>query len=257
MRMIVDSHPEVMCGPEAPWIAGRGWDHPPNFRQLAAFMAHDKWGAVEGFSDLDEDDVYRAMGGAIDELLGTAARRQGKSRWADKTPENVVAVPAIHRMLPTARFVHVLRDGRDVALSTAAGSWSKIVYDGKKVRNTYRNALRRWTAWVNRFRDDVRAHDVAWTCVRYERLVRRPEETVRELLDFLALEWTDAVMRPYATEHDVIDPEGEGMKSFFERRAIDTASVFRWKEELSWPQRMLTRRIAETTLQELEYEPTP
>lgn len=257
LRMILDSHPVVMCGPEAPWIAGRGWDHPSNFRQLAEFMAYDEWGAVKGFSELDEDDVYRAMGTAIHELLQAATRREGKQRWADKTPENIVAVPTIRRMFPSARFVHVLRDGRDVALSTQRGEWAKIVYERRKVRNTYANALRRWARWVDTFHKHVRVLDVAWTEVRYEQLVQQPEATICNLLDFLDLKWSDAVLQPYAAEHDIIDPEGEGVQSFFDRRTIDTSAVFRWKEELSWFRRMQTKRIAEAMLQDMGYDPTP
>ena len=257
MRMILDSHPVVMCGPEAPWIAGRGWDHPPNFRHLAEFMAYDEWGAVEGFSGLETDDVYRAMGTSIHELLQTATRREGKQRWADKTPENIVAVPTIRRMFPDAKFVHMLRDGRDVALSTRRGEWSRIVYDRRKVRNTYGNAQRRWVRWVDMFHKHVTALDVEWMEVRYEQLVKEPESVIRGLLDFLNLEWADAVMQPYATEHDIIDPDGEGVQSFFERRTIDDSAAFRWKEELSWLQRIQTKYIAESMLQDMEYAPTP
>ena len=48
------------------------------------------------------------------------AERQGKPRWGDKTPAYMLSVTRIGRALPEARFIHLIRDGRDVALSQTA-----------------------------------------------------------------------------------------------------------------------------------------
>ena len=45
------------------------------------------------------------------------AESQGKARWGDKTPRYMRAMPRIEKALPEARFIHIIRDGRDVALS--------------------------------------------------------------------------------------------------------------------------------------------
>ena len=45
------------------------------------------------------------------------AEKFGKSRWGDKTPMYFASMGAVQRVLPEARFIHVIRDGRDVALS--------------------------------------------------------------------------------------------------------------------------------------------
>jgi hypothetical protein len=44
-------------------------------------------------------------------------RRQSKMRFMEKTPSNCLRVPFVHEVLPDARFIHIVRDGRDVALS--------------------------------------------------------------------------------------------------------------------------------------------
>lgn len=49
--------------------------------------------------------------------------RRGKSRFMEKTPSNCFRVPFVHAVLPNARFLHIVRDGRDVARS-AVKKWT-------------------------------------------------------------------------------------------------------------------------------------
>ncbi|MEA3377466.1 MAG: sulfotransferase [Chloroflexota bacterium] len=44
----------------------------------------------------------------------------GARRWGDKTPSYVRYIPTLDQIFPTAQFVHVIRDGRDVTLSALA-----------------------------------------------------------------------------------------------------------------------------------------
>ena len=256
LRMVLDSHPDVMCGPEAPWIAGRGGTPMPSFARLTSFLTENKWGAVSGFSGVDEETVNEAMGGAIDTILSKAAATQGAKRWAEKTPENVINAPFLHRLFPHARFVHVVRDGRDVALSTIRSQWKTIVLHASRVRNTYRNALRRWVEWTNQFEGDAAALNLSYRRVFYESLVRDPERELRQLLAFLRLPWRDDILRPHENPHDIIDERGEGVRSFLGRDGIDTQSINRWQQELTLFQRRITRRLAEPTLTQWGYAPT-
>ena len=47
---------------------------------------------------------------------GYAAAR-GKTRYGDKTPMHATDIDVLSRVLPEARFIHIIRDGRDVAAS--------------------------------------------------------------------------------------------------------------------------------------------
>ena len=49
--------------------------------------------------------------------------RRGKSRFMEKTPSNCFRLPFVHAVLPNARFLHIVRDGRDVARS-AVKKWT-------------------------------------------------------------------------------------------------------------------------------------
>lgn len=257
LRMMLDSHPDIMCGPEAPWIAGRGRDRHPHLKAVVEFMVKNRWGAVAGFSGVDEDIVYAAVGQFIEDILNAAAREHGKTRWAEKTPENMVAVPFLARAFPQGRFIHLIRDGRDVALSTIRMDRRKIPLRSDLVRNTYGNALRRWMDWNQQCRDDLESAGVAFTRLMYEALVANPEVEMRRVFEFVNAPWRERVLRPHDQPHDVIDKAGEGMKSFFGRAGIDTRTVGRWVQELSGHRRRLTRRIADDALAEWGYARTP
>ena len=59
----------------------------------------------------------RSFVGMVHRLLGPILQREGKVRWGDKTPHYVREIPELARLFPGSRFIHIYRDGRDVALS--------------------------------------------------------------------------------------------------------------------------------------------
>ncbi|MBN1510693.1 MAG: sulfotransferase [Phycisphaerae bacterium] len=258
LRMILDSHPDLFCGPEAPWIVGRGSGWPPtSLRDVATFLAGHRWGPVCGLHGVTEEFVYAEIARFVDRILFSAARAAGKQRWADKTPESIAYVPFLHRLFPNARFIWLIRDGRDVAISTAAAVWDHIVFQEKRIPNTFENALQRWVAWNDQFEQEAGNLVIPHWKLLYEDLVREPRRQLQPLFEFLGVSWDDRVLDPYASEHEVVHcPTVEGERSFYARSRIDPSSLFRWKTDLSWLQRRRTRRMADATLVRLGYEPT-
>ena len=256
LRMMIDSHPEIMCGPEAHWITNQQVGWAPSLRSFTQFMTKNEWGAVKGFKGVEEDLVYQLMANFINEIMSVSARSHGKIQWAEKTPRNIIALPFLYRLFPHAKFVHIYRDGRDVALSTI-GKWKTIPsMSDKNVKNNYKNALKRWVDWNQKFWKDAKKINLNYISVRYEDLVTSPQVEISKLLEFLEVAWSDRVLEPHAAEHDIITMQGEGMKTFFNRKSIDTASLYRWKKELNWLQKRTTKSIAEETLLKLGYEST-
>ena len=255
LRMIIDSHPEIMCGPEAPWITNQQLDWAPSLRSLTLFLTKNKWGIVKAFKGVEENLIYQLMANFINQAMSVSARSHGKIQWAEKTPRNIIALPFLYRLFPNAKFVHIYRDGRDVALSTV-GKWKTIPISDKNVKNNYKNALKRWVDWNQKFLKDAEKIGLNYISVRYEDLATAPQAEVYKLLEFLGVKWSDKVLEPYRVEHDIISLKGEGMKTFFNRSSIDTASLYRWKKELNWLQKRTTKSIAEDTLLKFGYEPT-
>ena len=56
-------------------------------------------------------------------VMGEMARQQGVERWADCTPDHLLYLAEIKKAIPEALVIHILRDGRDVALSLDKQRW--------------------------------------------------------------------------------------------------------------------------------------
>ena len=103
------------------------------------------------------------------------ARDHRKRRWGHKTPQYGFYVPRLLALFPDAQFVHVIRDGRDVAGSLFAHRFTGSVITGA---DHWRRSVAAGRQWARL--GPERYHEV-----RFERLVRSPARTLRELCAFL------------------------------------------------------------------------
>ena len=75
--------------------------------------------AIEDFlADFDEDPVGAARA-LIVNIMASALSERSNRRWIDSTPKNVTCAQALHSLMPQAQIIHMMRDGRDVAVSFA------------------------------------------------------------------------------------------------------------------------------------------
>jgi hypothetical protein len=119
------------------------------------------------------------------------AEQHGKRRFGDKTPRYVTVIDRIAPSLPEAHFIHMVRDGRDVALST---NKRLVELRGSKPVPIERMAKR----WRDRILAARRVEDIAgrYLEIRYEDLVLDTETTLRGVAQFIDLAW-DPVMLAY------------------------------------------------------------
>ena len=113
------------------------------------------------------------------------ADKHGKRRWGDKTPD-YVRKKKIQNTLPEARFIHVIRDGRDAGLSHNA----RIAKRGEPVP---RELARRWRKRVLKSRDDAAEVD-GYLEVRYEDLVEDTESVLRRVCELIELGYDPAML---------------------------------------------------------------
>jgi len=115
--------------------------------------------------------------------LGELARRANVQRWASYDIDNIMYMETVKQEVPDALFVHVVRDGRDAALSM------KLQHGADGLAHTQERALYawallwQWTVQMGRRCGKLFPND--YLEVRYEDLVRDPGKTLRAVGEFL------------------------------------------------------------------------
>jgi hypothetical protein len=118
-------------------------------------------------------------------VMERTAQKQGVGRWADSTNAYLLRMARIKATIPGALFVHIIRDGRDVATSMNNLGWPfefRCPWDrghGLLVSALY------WEWMVRKGRENGRRLGADYLEVRYEDLVRQPKETLRVLGEFI------------------------------------------------------------------------
>lgn len=239
LREMLDRHPAIACGPESGVLCDF-----LNPRQIAW-----EWGIDEApIRELRDESP--SMPAFASRFFSEHASREGKLRWADKTPRNVRNLHRILRQFPNAKFIHIIRDGRDVACSLRHHPKEKIV-NGKVVPTNIDRAI--WRC-ARRWRNDVASglayqnHPRVYT-IKYEDLIESPERTLRALCEFIEEPFAPEMLEPTSKQ-----PEGE---RFLNNRnaadAISSRSIARWKRDLSQSEREDVARIAGELLITLGY----
>lgn len=181
LRLILDSHSRISCGPETRFL-----------EDLERVVGQD-WNRLSQYGFTQEEWLQRisAFFGGIQQDY---AASRGKARWADKSPRYAMKLDFVLRVFPDAQVVHVIRDGRDVAVSHRKrfGYWSCV------------KSTVKWPRYVRTARDagaalpPDRYHEV-----RYEDLVSDQEKTLRGLMDFLGEQFEPEMMDFERHQHDV------------------------------------------------------
>jgi hypothetical protein len=182
------------------------------------------------------------LGGVFEALLSLWAERQEKSRWGEKSPNHIYFWPFIEASFPLARVVHIVRDGRDVALSQVKAPF------GPK---TIATAAERWVKFVERIR--MIGGQVGcrrYFEVRYEDLLASPRETLTQLLQFIGEPYDPAVLLFHvgatATGTDAVNDINI-------RKPLLVDNAGKWHESLSRRQLLVFEGIAGQTLDACGY----
>jgi len=125
LRSLIGQHSRIASGLETYWF-----DLDWSAKQTTRFAERIKWLATfysvspEALSGYLEESGAEAF---LDQLLSGFARAQSKSRWAEKTPGNILHMDRILAAWPQAKIVHIIRDPRDVFASLRQSrKWDSI-----------------------------------------------------------------------------------------------------------------------------------
>ena len=126
-----------------------------------------------------------------------------QGRFTDKMPLNYRHLGLIHAVFPKAKILHIRRDPFDTCLSiytTFFAGGPNFAYNQANIVAFYRAYLRFMAHWRS-----VLPNDLIFE-LDYERLVTDPQPLVRELLEFLDLDWNEACLRHNANQSPISTP---------------------------------------------------
>ncbi len=212
----------------------------------AFFQKMDRWEefGIDAQAAVDHCQASPADPGMLFSAMCQAiADAAGKPRAVEKTPSHVRFLDPIRRYLPTARIIHLIRDGRDVTLSRRKLPWnpkslSLNFYEWQRIVALGRTRL---------------AGDPHALAVRYEDLVHTPEETCRVLCRFLAVEFDPRMLEPDEADNKVIE-QGAYWKQGV-RKEVHAGRAAVWRRELEPWQQHLAWAIARDELTRWQYPP--
>ncbi|QIN82488.1 hypothetical protein GBA63_07395 [Rubrobacter tropicus] len=138
---------------------------------------------------------YRDFLSGVYDLHGRAL---GKEVVGDKTPRYVRSIPELHALWPKARFLHLIRDGRDVCLS--ALQWRSGGELARRFETWKTDPVATagvWWDWLVRLGREA-GRDLGpdlYREVRYETLVAEPAGECERLCEFLGIPYDGAMIR--------------------------------------------------------------
>ncbi|HET7479282.1 MAG TPA: sulfotransferase [Rubrobacteraceae bacterium] len=262
LRRMIDAHSEVAIIDETRWIAAfferrngltsEGMVTPKLIDEL---LEYDRFAKLEiGRKELENllrdgpPISYPDFVAGIFDLYG---RRRSKYLVGDKTPRYARRIPELHALWPHAKFVHIIRDGRDVALSVL--NWKKAD-----------RALGRFSTWG---RDSLTTVALWWELhlllaretgsslspelyyeMQYEALISDTTNECKKLCKFLKIPYQDAMLR-FHEGRERTDPGLDAKKAW---RPV-TAGLRDWKTQMSDADMERFEAVAGSLLEELGY----
>ena len=257
---LFDSHPEMAVAYESHFTVGMalrrrryerrsGFDRARFIEDLIAWDGFERW-------RMTRDEVTAALAATLPQALPEAvrsvytayARGVGKSRYGEKSPGFVMHISLLAEMFPEARFVRMIRDGRDVTLSyrdlewgprdveESAYYWKRFVAQGRAAGRSLGN---------ERYRE-----------VRYEALVDDPERHIKSLCEFLDLDFEKGMLSYFERADSVLGKmEGQLWATGHQNlRRPPTKGLRDWRTQMSKVDIKTFEALAGDLLSELGYE---
>lgn len=242
-KEVLNRHPRLACGPETSLFG-----LPFNTANIA-----DMW----GIPDQELKQLQAESPNLVhfaESFSNRFLQEEGKARWVEKTPNNIRAIGSLLTWFPNARFVHVIRDGRDVVCSLRHHPNKKIV-NGQIVpvqrNNPVEKTARRWledTSAGLAYRSHPRVLEV-----RYESLVADPAAEFGRVCAFIGEAYSPAMLDPNTPSRT--KRPGLNLNNPSAGAQISAKSVGRWRSDLTATERRAFIDIAGELLVALGYAP--
>lgn len=213
--------------------------------QSAEFLHTDLQGLKFDVETLAREFVAEGRHSMRDIITGIFEKNaagEGKPRWGDKTPYYVLHIPKLLEWWPDAQIIHLVRDGRDVALSMFARCHDFGVY------NTYL-AAKQWEQYVETGHMlGQQVPEGQYLELRYEDMISDQKAVLQKICGFLGETYSD----------DLLEYKKAGMagKTPLLQKSIQKDNQDKWKSEMTPWQIRVFESVAGATLEKFGYTMT-
>jgi Sulfotransferase family len=186
----------------------------------------------------------------IDAAFSLSSERSGKYRWGDKTPEYVKEIDRLHTVFPRARFIHIIRDGRDTHLSLMFWGIRSRNYSemwGLRSRAFFENA-KHWADPVAAgIESGRRLPRGLYLEIAYEDVVLKTEQTLGKVCQFLDVPYSPKMLEFYKNAGETLS--GWEQKIHYKTfRPPSSDDVFKWRREMNMLDLIAFEAIAGCTM---------
>ena len=189
------------------------------------------------------DELKRTLSNIFDELFCTYSEKHspGSKIWGDKTPMNTLYLDWIGSVFPNSKFIHIIRDGRDVASSyLKMGRYDTIL-----------DAANRWIKSVELAKSFGSKIGEKYMEIRYEDLVTKPEDIIKKTCGFLDIVY-DYEMLDHTKQVEKLGDTNKKHHSNLSK-PISSDSIGKWKNNLSESDQRSITKLLNNHLQRLGY----
>jgi Sulfotransferase family len=258
LSLMLDAHPDLAIPYESHFIAdlykekdiisGRliNIQDRKNFLEETLRRPYvQRWDYTPTIDDIDLDNCC-TLSSSINQVFAAYARHHKKGIWGDKTPSYITNIDALHHFFPDAKYIHLIRDGRDVALSLMEQWFGP---------NDFISALQFWKEHIvigRKMLAMLPSHQVYE--LRLEDLVEQPETKLTEICDFLNLPYEIKMLESY--QANAAKKVGASRASGIHQNLSSNLSinnVTKWQNKLNPAKQALAWEIAGELLVELGY----
>lgn len=312
LQATLNSHPEIFCSGEGKFF-GRNLKTDNPYGQWGAEVSRVLTGLDREINDraslysalADSKDLrswFRKNGGwtrkedvglhtrvlvrlTMDYLFAEACSRSGKSIVGDKSPSHIQYLEEIHEFYPEARIIHIIRDGRDHAVSTIFHTWRQardlggvfpLALEGRQRRDAYyedresfgpekrsifdeaslRALAGSWRDKVARARENgPRFFADRYFEVQYEELQAWPEALFGETIGFLGADTDEELVRRSVEENSFERRTGNRALGVEDPKSFYRSGMARdWENHFTERDKLIFKEEAGEFLVELGYE---
>jgi hypothetical protein len=185
LRAMLAQHSAIAAGLESYWF-DLDWDGPREKK------FHDHIDRLRKFYDMDEESIAKLISESVtaldflDRFMMAYAFKEGKKRWAEKTPGNILYLDRIYNEFPNAKVIHIIRDPKDVLAShRQAQKWDSVQVFVEKWCRFFGTNLK--------LQNELTPGPENYITIRYENLIINTVTTMHRVVNFLEEEWEDSV----------------------------------------------------------------